>query len=119
MKLITEAQLTELLANGSAYRAAINAGQDFDPKPVVKLIHRNACSRWLLVAIDPTNTDDAYGLRDIGNGVPTIGFVSLGALEAVHDIYGTGVEPDPRFVSEMPLSGYTEIAYRRGLIITD
>jgi Protein of unknown function (DUF2958) len=118
MKLITESQPAELLANGCACRAAANAGLDFDPKPVVKLIHRNACSRWLLIAIDPKHTDSAYGLCDVGNGRPTIGFVSLTALEGVPDAYGTGVEPDPRFVSESPLSVYAEIAYTRGLIVT-
>ncbi|MHB8474615.1 MAG: DUF2958 domain-containing protein [Steroidobacteraceae bacterium] len=53
MKLITETQYAELLANGRAAREAARDGIDFDPKPVVKLFTPHWFCRWLLTDVDP------------------------------------------------------------------
>jgi hypothetical protein len=68
MKLITDEQYTQLLANGRAAREAARTGCDIDPIPVVKLITRGECTRWLLAEIDPSGGDRAYGLLDLGDG---------------------------------------------------
>jgi Protein of unknown function (DUF2958) len=73
MKLITETQHTELLANGYAAREAGRAGLDIDPKPVVKLFTPDAYATWLLTEIDPTDSDRAFGLCDPGHGHPELG----------------------------------------------
>jgi hypothetical protein len=64
MNIITEAQHAELLANGRAARDAADAGQPFDPKPVVKLFTPHWYARWLLTEIDPEYPQCAYGLCD-------------------------------------------------------
>jgi len=118
MKLITEAQHTQLLANGHAARDAARAGIEFDPKPVVKIITPKWCCRWLLTAIDPATTDRAYGLLDSGNGRPYFGFVKLRDLEAPHGEFAIDAVRDDGFVADKPISVYAEVAYTRGLIIT-
>jgi hypothetical protein len=116
MKFLTEAQHSALLANGVAARAAQKAGLDFDPAPVLKLIVRGECKRWLLTEIDPIDTNRAYGLCDAGDGLPRLGYVSFSELESPQLNYT--VLADPRFVAEKPLSAYANVAYNRGLIIT-
>jgi hypothetical protein len=118
MKLLTETQYAALLANGHAAIEAANADRKYDPKPIVQIVCRNACCRWLLVAIDPNSTDWAYGLIYNGDGRPRIGFVQLSELEAPYGEYRDPVEPDPRFVADKPLSMYAESAYSSGHILT-
>ena len=118
MKLITEAQYTELLANGFAALAAARADCAFDPIPVVKLFTRNGYARWLLTDLDPFNTDRVYGLCDLGDGRPDLGYVNLRTIEGPQGKYRLYVEPDLHFVADKPLSVYADIAYTRGLIVT-
>ena len=118
MKLITEVQTEQLLANGRAARQAARADREIDPKPIVKLFTPDAYAAWLLTEIDPIDSDCAYGLCDPGHGRPDIGYVSLRELEDVRDNLGLHVERDLNFVADKPLSAYVEVAYRRGLIVT-
>ena len=118
MKLITDEQHTQLLANGCAARAAGRVGLHFDPKPVVKLYIRDEFNRWLLTELDPVDGDRAFGLCDLGNGRPDLGCVRLSDIERLPRKLGLRVERDLHFVADMPLSAYAEVAYTRGLIIT-
>ena len=116
--IITEAQYAELLANGRAAREAALAGLDFDPKPVVKLFTPHWCARWLLTDIDPEYPQRAYGLCDLGDGRPSVGYVCLADLEDTHGKIKFTVAADPHFVADKPLSIYADVAYTRGLIVT-
>jgi hypothetical protein len=118
MKLITTEQHTQLLANGHAALEAARADRDIDLIPVVKLFTPGGFARYLLTEIDPTDSDRAYGLCDLGTGRPDLGYVSLRELESVRDEFGLCVERDLNFVADKPLSAYAEVAYTRGLIIT-
>jgi hypothetical protein len=57
MKLLTNAQTAELLANG----VASAQGKDHDPKPVVKLFTPVSNATWLLTELDPADPDVAFG----------------------------------------------------------
>jgi hypothetical protein len=118
MKLITEAQTEQLLANGRAAREAARADREIDPKPIVKLFTPDAYAAWLLTEIDPIDSDCAYGLCDPGHGRPDIGYVSLRDLEGGHGKLKYRVVSDLNFVADKPLSAYASVAYIRGLIIT-
>jgi hypothetical protein len=118
MKLITTEQHTQLLANGCAALEAARADRAIDPIPVVKLFTPGGYARYLLTEIDPTDSDRAFGLCDLGMGHPELGYVSLHELEDVRDKLGLRVERDLHFVADKPLSAYAEVAYTRGLIIT-
>ena len=71
--LITEDERQRLLAHGQA-RADGQAG---DPLPVVRLFTPDAHLTWLLASLDPADGDTAYGLIDLGLGVPELGTVKL------------------------------------------
>jgi hypothetical protein len=75
-KLITDEQRAQLLANGR--QSLVN--DDFDPPPVVKLFTPDAGATWLLTEIDPDDHDHAFGLCDLGQGFPELGYVSLAEL---------------------------------------
>jgi hypothetical protein len=57
--------------------------QAIDPVPVVRLFTPDAHATWLLAALDPADGDTAWGLIDLGIGMPELGTVKLSDL-AVH-----------------------------------
>lgn len=111
--LITEEQRTQLLANGCA-RAA---GEDIDPRPVVRMFTPDARATWLLAALDPADRDTAYGLIDLGIGMPNLGTVKLSELAAIVGPRKQPIERDLYFVATRTLSEYTRLAQRNGSII--
>ena len=113
MKLITEKQRAQLLAQGQ--RAVINAG--FDPVPVVKLFTPDAGATWLLTEIDPDDPDRAFGLCDLGQGFPELGYVSLAELQTVRGRCGLPVERDLHFRADKPVSVYAREARLAGRIV--
>ena len=56
MKLMTNAQRTQLLENGRKSRET----DDFDPAPVLKLFTPDANATWLLTELDPQDPDRAF-----------------------------------------------------------
>ncbi|MGH2449505.1 MAG: DUF2958 domain-containing protein [Chloroflexota bacterium] len=114
MKLFTEAQRGELIANGE--RSA--AGEDIDPCPVVKLFTPDAGATWLLTELDPSDPDRAFGLCDLGLGCPELGYVSLTELGSARGRLGLLVERDLSFRAQRPLSSYAVEAQHRGRIVT-
>lgn len=79
MDLFTEEEREQLLDNGR--RSA--AGEDIDPVPPVLLAMSDSRARWLITEIDPEQPDMAYGLVDLGIGLPECGSVSLSELAAM------------------------------------
>ena len=66
MKLLTEAQRTKLLANGTRRGA--------DHAPVVKWFNPCGAGTWLLSELDPEYPDECgFGLADLGFGTPGLG----------------------------------------------
>ncbi|OZI16205.1 DUF2958 domain-containing protein [Bordetella genomosp. 7] len=110
--LITDEQRVMLLANG---RESLE-NPDFDPVPVVKLFTPDAGSTWLLTEIDPGEHDRAFGLCDLGTGMPEIGWVSLAELATVRGRLGLPIERDLSFRAENRLSAYTRDARLAGRI---
>ncbi|MDP2141383.1 MAG: DUF2958 domain-containing protein [Gammaproteobacteria bacterium] len=111
--LITDGQRARLLANGEA-RAA---GHATDLLPVVRLFTPDAHATWLLASLDPEDGDTAYGLCDIGIGLPALGTVRLSELASIAGPLQRPVERDLYFVATRTLSGYTRLAQRNGSII--
>lgn len=68
-RLTTEDEHRQLLAHGQA-RAA---GEAIDPRPVVRLFTPDAHATWLLAALNPADGDTAWGLIDLGLGMPDLG----------------------------------------------
>lgn len=112
--LITDEQRAQLLANG---RQSIE-NPDFDPQPVVKLFTPNAGATWLLTEIDPDNHDHAFGLCDLGQGFPELGYVSLQELANLRGRWGLPIERDLHFTADKPISAYAREARLAGRIVT-
>ena len=111
--LITDAQRAQLLANGRA-RAE---DQALDPLPVVRLFTLDAHATWLLAALDPEDGDTAYGLCDIGIGMPALDTVRLSELAYILGPQEQPIARDLYFVATRTLSEYTRLAQRNGSII--
>lgn len=110
--LITEDDRARLLAHGQA-RAASRA---IDPEPVVRLFTPDAHVTWLLAALDPADGDTAWGLIDLGLGMPAQGTVKLSDLAG---IVGPRMQPvmrDRYFRPSRTLSEYTRQAEQDGAI---
>lgn len=105
-KLITDEQRTQLLANG---RQSLE-NENFDPPPVVKLFTPDADATWLLTEIDPDDHDHAFGLCDLGQGFPELGYVSLAELQSVRGRLGLAVERDLHFIATKSISAYAREA---------
>ena len=113
-KLITDEQRAQLLANG---RQSLE-DDGFDPVPVVKLFTPDAGATWLLTEIDPDDDSRAFGLCDLGQGFPELGYVSLEELATVRGRLGLCVEQDLHFKAAKPISAYAHEARLAGRIVT-
>jgi hypothetical protein len=110
--LITDEQHARLLANGEAR----TAGQDTDPVPVVRLFTPDAHATWLLAALDPADGDTAYGLIDLGIGMPALGMVKLSDLASIVGPHRQPVMRDRYFQPVRRLSEYLRLAEENGSI---
>jgi hypothetical protein len=110
--LMTAEERAQLLAVGVA-RAA---GQDIDPLPVVRLFTPDAHAIWLLAALDPTDGDTAWGLIDLGIGMPALGTIKLSDLAGIVGPRQRPILRDLYFRATRPLSEYVQLAQRDGSI---
>lgn len=111
--LVTDDERAQLLANGRA-RATT---PDFDPVPVVRLFTPDAHATWLLATLDPVDGDTAWGLCDVGIGMPTLDTVRLSALESIVGPQDQKVLRDRYFQATHPLSEYFRLAKDNGSIL--
>jgi hypothetical protein len=110
---ITDGERTQLLANGQTRSAAL----DFDPLPVVKLFTPDAHATWLLAALDPADGDTAWGLCDVGIGMPELGTVRLSDLLAIVGPLNQPILRDRYFQPTRTLSEYMRLARLNGSIL--
>ena len=110
--LVTEEQRAALLVNG---RLAA-ADEPNDPLPVVRLFTPDAHATWLLTSLDPVDGDTAYGLIDLGIGMPELGMVKLSDLAGIVGPRKLPVRRDRYFQAVRPLSEYVRLAQENGAI---
>lgn len=68
----------------------------------------------MLTEIDPDDHDHAFGLCDLGLGIPELGRVSLQELATVRGRFSLPIEHDLRFRAEKRLSAYAREARHAG-----
>ena len=112
LPLVTADERARLLAHG----AALAAGQHLDPLPVVRLFTPDAHVTWLLVSLDPADSDTAYGLIDLGIGMPALGTVKLSDLAGIVGPRQQPVMRDRYFQAVRPLSEYVRLAQENDAI---
>lgn len=110
--LITEDDRDRLLAHGQASAA----GEAIDPLPVVRLFTPDAHVTWLLAALDPADGDTAWGLIDLGIGMPGLGHVKLSDLASIVGPRKQPVMRDRYFQPVRRLSEYLRLAEENGSI---
>ena len=110
--LATVPERAQLLANGEA-RAA---GRAIDPVPVVRLFTPDAHVTWLLAALDPADGDTAWGLIDLGIGMPALGTAKLADLASIVGPRQQPIQRDLYFRASRPLSEYVRLAQTDGSI---
>lgn len=113
MKLFLKAHTEQLIRNGQL----LNKDSDLDLKPVVKLFTADAQMTWLLISFHPEVDDLAYGLCDLGIGMPELGYVSISELETTKGMLGLPIERDMFFTAEHTLSVYSQQACKRGYVV--
>ncbi|WP_458294534.1 DUF2958 domain-containing protein [Citrobacter freundii] len=113
LPLVTADERARLLAHG----AALAAGQHLDPLPVVRLFTPDAHVTWLLATLDPTDGDTAWGLIDLGIGMPALGTVKLSDLASIVGLHKQSVMRDRYFQAVRPLSEYVRLAQENGSIM--
>ena len=111
--LVTDAQRAALLENGR--RAA--ACEPHDPLPVVRLFTPDAHAIWLLASLDPADGDTAFGVMDVGIGMPDLGRIKLSDLASIVGPNKQPVMRDRYFQAVRPLSEYLRLAQENGSIV--
>lgn len=117
MKLLTQEQHAQLIANGRRQAAVKGTADEIDFEPVVKLFYPAGAATWLLTELDPEDPDIAVGLCDLGMGFPEFGSVRLSELESVRGPLGLGIERDLHWRPKGPISLYIDLARIAGRIV--
>lgn len=114
MIVIPQPHYERLMANGIASRTG-----NHDPVPVLKFFDPCGVATWLITELDPDDTDRLFGLCDLGQGFPELGYVSFAELAGVKGRLGIGLERDLFFNGLYPLSVYAHAARTAGRITED
>lgn len=88
-----------------------------DIQPVVRLFTPDAHATWLLAALDPADGDTAYGLCDVGIGMPALGHVKLSDLASVVGPRKAPILHDRYFRPTRSLGEYTRLAQSNRSIV--
>ena len=91
MKLLTKPIEKKLRANS----AAQDGSKSFNA--VVKFFDPTGQSKWYLSELDDNNI--AFGVCDLGMGMPELGYVTLAELKSIKGAFGLGIERDKYFDS--------------------
>ncbi len=111
--LIPGELMARLIANGMNLEEA--QGRTWDPVPVVKLFNPVGPGTWLITEISQ-DADSLFGLCDLDQGYPELGYVSLDELEAIMLPFGFRIERDLTFEGLIPLSQWAALARGMGSI---
>ena len=103
-----------LLANGEA-----SLDSERDHTPVVKFFDPAGAATWLITELNPGEPDILFGLCDLGQGVPELGYVRFSELAETKNRLGLNLERDLFFIGKFPLSVYAEAARVRERITED
>lgn len=114
MNLFTKTEYELMLKNG----ADTNFAKDYPP--VVGLYMTNTNFMWLISELDPEYKDIAFGLCDLGVGIPELGSVCISELLETEDLRKLHfIEREPFFEPKFPLSVYAAAAREHRKIITN
>ena len=105
--LMTLSERDRLLANGR--------NPDRDHVPVVKVFDPCGAATWLFTELDAAGT--LFGLCDLGQGFPELGYADLEELQSVRGRLGLPLERDAHFSTDKPISVWADAARAASRII--
>lgn len=92
-------------------------GKQNDPLPVLRFFTPDAHVTWLFASLDAADSDTAYGLIDLGLGMPELGHVKLSHLASIVGPRQQPVMRDRYFQATRTLSDYVRLAQANGSIV--
>ncbi len=115
MEILSELHLEKLIENGKKIKDDVK--KDIPVVVFLRLYNNPPCA-WMLASIDPDNHDIAFGLMQIGDGFPELGYVSLKELEDLRGHNGNKVKHDPLFedADKLDINSYAKMAKQMGQI---
>ncbi len=72
---------------------------------------------WLLASLDPADGDTAWGVMDVGIGMPELGHIKLSDLASIVGPNKQPVMRDLYFQAVRPLSEYLRLAQKNGSVV--
>ena len=104
MMLLTKEHTGQLLRNGGERR------DDPENKPVVKFFTPWTNCTWLISEMDPDDHDRLFGLCDLSQGFPELGYLSMSEVTAIRGPAGLRIERDRWFRPAKTLAEYANEA---------
>jgi hypothetical protein len=117
MKLLTQAQQTQLIENGLQQQRVKGTPREIDFLPVVRLFNPCGAGTWLLTEIEPGTENIAWGLADLGCDCAEFGTIDLDELRAHKGPLGLGIERDLHWSPRAPISAYIKASSAAGRIV--
>lgn len=114
-RLLTSGLKRVLMAN---WEQNVPSHGGIDHWPVVKCFTPDARATWLFTELDPRDEDTLFGLCDLGQGTPELGYCSLAELETVTGPFGLPVERDRHWQAQQTLQGYVALAQEAQRIVS-
>ncbi len=115
-ELIPPEARARLLANAVQSSRLEREGEDANPFPVVKLFTPDGGATWLISEMDPEDEDLLFGLCDLGQGAPELGYVRLSELKALRGRLNLPVERDLYFRPKRSVESYASRARLDGVV---
>lgn len=120
MQLITDDIRDQLLTNWRIGALAEETGVDRDPLPVMRLFNPVGAGVWLITEMVAHEQDFLFGLCDLGQGFPELGYVSLREITSIKLMGGAfGIERDLNFTPTFAISVYAQAARANSMITLD
>lgn len=108
--------LTHELRAALCRNADQSAIREQDHRPVVKFLLPGTGATWLFSELASDN-DTLFGLADLGQGCPELGYASLAEIQSLRGPGRLLVERDRHFRPSKTLSEYAAEARRQGRIV--
>lgn len=115
LKMIRPEDVQQLVLNWQQQEPLKGTRNEIDFQPPIKLFNPCGAGTWLISELEP-NSSLAFGLCDMGMGLPELGYVCLDELAGLKLIAGLGIEQDLHFTASKTLSAYATESRERGYI---
>lgn len=114
LSVFTPEAAQQLILNHKEQLPLKGTSRERDFEPVCKLFLPWGAATWLLTEMDDDGL--AFGLADLGFGMPELGYVSMDEIYAVQGPGGLRVEQDRHWAAKHTLSHYAAKARSQGRI---